>query len=203
MGWLAELWLNTWVKKKKHYKFSPFLFHQVVGQECIVGKTYLLTSIHWYWEDKLPELNRYLEVPSKMLKNQSFIKVSSNIISRNEKAEKSHGFWPHMAARRGHPPSLKLTFPPLKMDGWETSLSSFLLGMPICRGEVLVSGTVTPIYKPWMAIWKGSHNPILRWLTCHSLLTTGSNWDDPRSGHQKFPLKPGNYGNFSSRWHHF
>ena len=36
-------------------------------------------------------------------------------------------------------PSLKLTFLPLKMDGWNTT---FLLGRPIFRGELLVSGRV-------------------------------------------------------------
>ena len=38
-------------------------------------------------------------------------------------------------------PSLKLTFSPLKMDGWNTS---FLLGWPMFRGEVLVLGSVPP-----------------------------------------------------------
>ena len=36
-------------------------------------------------------------------------------------------------------PSLKLTFSHLKMDGWNTS---FLLGLPIFRGYVIVSGSV-------------------------------------------------------------
>ena len=36
-------------------------------------------------------------------------------------------------------PSLKLTFSPLKMDGWKMN---FLLEGPIFRGELLVSGRV-------------------------------------------------------------
>ena len=36
-------------------------------------------------------------------------------------------------------PSLKLAFSHLKMDGWNTI---FLLGRPIFRGELLVSGRV-------------------------------------------------------------
>ena len=42
---------------------------------------------------------------------------------------------------------------------------------------------ITPIYKPWSsAIWKGSHNPILRGLTITmGILTTYIQWDDPPS----------------------
>ena len=43
-------------------------------------------------------------------------------------------------------PSLKLTFSPLKMDGWNTT---FLLGRPIFRGELLVSGRVHPCNFSW------------------------------------------------------
>ena len=48
--------------------------------------------------------------------------------------------WADECAKRflGVLPSLKLTFSPLKMDGWKTS---FLLGWPIFRGELLVFGS--------------------------------------------------------------
>ena len=40
----------------------------------------------------------------------------------------------------------------------------------------------TPIYKPWMAIWKGSHNPKLGTYDHHGYQTTETNWDDPSCG---------------------
>ena len=42
--------------------------------------------------------------------------------------------------------SLKLTFSPLKMDGWNTT---FLLGRPIFRCELLVFGGVGFFCQPW------------------------------------------------------
>ena len=39
-----------------------------------------------------------------------------------------------------------------------------------------------PIYKPWSsAIWKGSHNPILRGLAITMVIKPLTNWDDPPS----------------------
>ena len=48
--------------------------------------------------------------------------------------------------RRRKIPCLKLTFSNLKMDGWKTSL---LLGWPIFRCELLVSGSVPLHYHPF------------------------------------------------------
>ena len=47
-------------------------------------------------------------------------------------------------------PSLKLTFSPLKMDGWKMS---FLLGNPILRGYMLVSGSVLPGHATCCRRW--------------------------------------------------
>ena len=44
-------------------------------------------------------------------------------------------------------PSLKLTFSPLKIDGWKMN---FLLGSPIFRGELLVLGRVHPRKLTWI-----------------------------------------------------
>ena len=38
------------------------------------------------------------------------------------------------------------------------------------------------MYKPLKAIWKGSHNPILRdWLTTVMIMNHLQSWDDPPS----------------------
>ncbi len=64
-----------------------------------------------------------------------------------------------------------------KVNSWY-----FALTCKIIPGLGYVVMGSTPIYKPWsLAIWKGSHNPILRDILTMVINYVSKSWDDPPS----------------------
>ena len=71
-------------------------------------------------------------IPAKS--KQSRAGVQDSALAREKQREiRSWPGWSYHPQWKNHVPSLKLTFSPLKMDGWNTT---FLLGRPFFRGYV-------------------------------------------------------------------